>query len=130
MINNIVASTETLPSAPYSLSRSDSEGVEWPLFKDILVAAKHSYMHSCIPDIEGCADLRAPRGCRWQSVTIHIFLTMKFASALLLLVVGVAEGFTVVPKAKVSTPDAWRPPMNMVAGGAERAAGGEYYEGE
>ena len=28
------------------------------------------------------------------------------------------------------SPGVWRPPMNMVAGGAEKAYGEEYYDGE
>ena len=69
---------------------------------------------------------------------------MKFLSAAILcLVAGTANAFS--PKTFVPRPgsgvlvpggdsnkndgELWRPPMNMVAGGAERAYGQEYYEG-
>ena len=69
---------------------------------------------------------------------------MKFLSAAILcLVASTAQAFS--PKAFVPRPgsgvlvpgssenndgELWRPPMNMVAGGAERAYGQEYYEGK
>jgi len=34
------------------------------------------------------------------------------------------------PSSDPKRPDLWRPPMNMVAGGAERAYGDEYYDGK
>ena len=62
---------------------------------------------------------------------------MKFQVALLTLLAASAEAFSpkaFVPKSSLknegaSGSDLWRPPMNMVAGGAERAYGDEYYEG-
>ena len=69
---------------------------------------------------------------------------MKFLSAAVLcLVASTAQAFS--PKAFIPRPgsgvlvpggsdnndgELWRPPMNMVAGGAERAYGQEYYEGK
>ena len=61
---------------------------------------------------------------------------MKFQVALLTLLAASAEAFSpkaFVPKTTTSNvaPESnlWRPPMNMVAGGAEKAYGDEYYEG-
>lgn len=69
---------------------------------------------------------------------------MKFQVALLSLLVASAQAFTptpLVPQALInngaspsitsgtgSSDKLWRPPMNMVAGGAERAQD-DYYEG-
>jgi hypothetical protein len=69
---------------------------------------------------------------------------MKFGKATLLgvlLLASSSDAFSINPhktavqKALVSAQEAttvaqWRAPMNMVAGGAERAYGDDYYEGE
>ena len=69
---------------------------------------------------------------------------MKFLSAAILgLVASTAQAFSpknfvpqpgsgvLVPGSSENTDSGlWRPPMNMVAGGAERAYGQEYYEGK
>ena len=68
---------------------------------------------------------------------------MKFQVALLSLLVAPAQAFTptpLVPQALInngaspstassSSDKLWRPPMNMVAGGAEQGSGSDYYEG-
>lgn len=62
---------------------------------------------------------------------------MKFQVALLSLLAISAEAFSpkaFVPKTTTTNngganSELWRPPMNMVAGGAEKAYGEEYYEG-
>lgn len=64
---------------------------------------------------------------------------MKLKIAVLGLLASTAQVATAfspkafVPKKSLVTPqspDVWRPPMNMVAGGAEKAYGEEYYDGE
>ena len=58
---------------------------------------------------------------------------MKFKIALLSLLASGSTAFSprgFVPPTTQSKTDVWRPPMNMVAGGAEKAYGEEYYDGE
>jgi len=63
---------------------------------------------------------------------------MKLQVALLSLLAGSVQAFSpnkaFLPKTLTNAgnnggSELWRPPMNMVAGGAERATGEEYYDG-
>jgi hypothetical protein len=61
---------------------------------------------------------------------------MKFQIALMSLLAATATAFSpraIVTPNKNKAPEQhsalWRPPMNMVAGGAEKAYGQEYYDG-